>query len=237
MIYTTQKILKILKSKSKSNKKNLEGMKRFGISFRKAFGVPIPFLRSLAKMIGKNHKLALKLWECGYHETKLLAAFVDEPEKVTEKQMDKWVGSFESWADCDTVCGSLLDKTPFAYKKALEYTKNKKEFIKRTGFTMFAWLAVHDKKADDKVFIAFLSIIERESTDERNFVKKAVNWALRQIGKRNENLRKYAIKKAKEILKQNSKSAQWIAKNALRELAGSNSNKIDGRFKKCDFSY
>mgnify|MGYP001611954954 CR=1 FL=1 len=141
-----------------------------------------------------------------------------ETEKVTEGQMGKWVGDFDSWDVCDQVCSSLFDKTPFVWKKVEEFAKRKEEFVKRTGFTLMACLAVHDKKAKDKDFIKLLPLIKREATDERNFVRKAVNWALRQIGKRNKSLNKEAIKTAQEILKIENKTAKWIASNAIREL-------------------
>lgn len=208
----------IAQLKNKSSQRNIAGMAKFGITTKKAFGVSVSELRKMAKEIGKNHQLALKLWDTGYHEAKILASLIDQVEEVDEKQMDKWVGDFDSWDICDTVCGSLFDKTSFAYKKALKYTFDKREFVKRAGFVIFTWLVVHDKKTGDKIFADFLDIIEREAKDERNFVKKAVNWSLRQIGKRNGNLRKLAIKKAKQIEKQESQSARWIAKDALREL-------------------
>ena len=208
----------IKKLKSLANPKNVVGMARFGINPEKTLGINIPVLRKMSKEIGKNHKLALQLWDSGYHEARILAGYIDEPEKVTEKQMEKWVRDFDSWDVCDQVCSSLFDQTPFVWKKLEEFTKRKEEFVKRTGFTLMACLAVHDKKAQDKDFIKLLPIIKRETTDERNFVRKAVNWALRQIGKRNKNLNKKAIKVAKEILKMESKTAKWIAADAIREL-------------------
>lgn len=212
----SEEILK--KLKSFSNPKNVAGMARFGINPKKTLGVSIPVLRKMAKKIGKDHQLALELWDSGIHEAKILAGFIDEPEKVTEKQMEKWVADFDSWDVCDQVCSSLFDKTPFVWKKLEELTKRKEEFIKRTGFTLMACLAVHDKKAKDKDFIKLLPIIKREATDERNFVRKAVNWALRQIGKRNKNLNREAIKLAQEILKIENKTAKWIASDTIREL-------------------
>lgn len=206
------------KLKSMENKKNKEGMARFGIKTDKALGISLYELRPLAKKIGKDHKLAQKLWASKIHEARMLAAFIDEPEKVTEKQMEKWVKDFDSWDICDQTCSSLFDQTPYAYKKAVEWSKRKEEFIKRSGFVLMASLSVHDKKAKDKQFEKFFPIIIRESTDERNFVKKAVNWALRQIGKRNKALNKKAIRVAKEIRKKDSKAAKWIASDALREL-------------------
>ena len=208
----------INKLKKLSNPKNVEGMARFGIKPRKALGISIPNLRKLAKEIGKNHKLALQLWRSGIHEARILAGMIDEIDKVTEKQMDSWIKGFDSWDVCDGACMNLFDKTPFAFKKAMEWTKRKREFEKRAGFALMACLAWHDKEAFDNKFTKFFSAIKRESVDERNYVKKAVNWALRQIGKRNKNLNKEAIKIALAIQKIESKSARWIANDALREL-------------------
>ena len=204
--------------KSLSNPEAVAGMARFGINAKNTYGVSIPDLRKMAKGIGKNHILAQKLWDSGIHEARILAGMIDPPEKVTEKQMKHWVKDFNSWDVCDQVCSNLFDKTKFAYPKAIKWSKRNEEFIKRAGFVLMATLAVHDKEADNQKFIRFLPIIKREATDERNFVKKAVNWALRQIGKRNSALNKIAIQTAKEIQKIDSKSAKWIASDALREL-------------------
>jgi 3-methyladenine DNA glycosylase AlkD len=211
-----KEILKELKSFGKI--KNIEGMRRFGISFDTAYGVPIPVLRNFAKKFKNEHKLAHKLWDSNVHEGKLLAAFIENPKDVTEVQMDRWVNDFYSWDICDQVCSNVFDKTPYAYEKAIEWSEMDKEFVRRAGFVMMAVLAVHDKKAVNKKFIQFFPLIESNSNDERNFVKKAVNWALRQIGKRNLQLNRKAISLAKKIKKQNSKSARWIASDALREL-------------------
>jgi len=211
-----EEIIKTLKSHS--NPKNVAGMARFGINSKNTLGVSIPVLRKIAKENGKNHTLAGELWASGIHEARILASYVEEPKSVTEKQMDDWVADFDSWDVCDQVCSSLFDKTPFAHRKAAEWSRRNEEFIKRAGFAMMACLAVHDKQAADSAFMKFLPIIKRGSVDERNFVRKAVNWALRQIGKRNKRLNAAAIKAAKEIAKIDSKSAKWIAKDALREL-------------------
>lgn len=212
----SEEIIKELRKKT--NPKNIEGMARFGINPKNTLGVPIPETRKIAKKIGKNHKLARELWKSGIHEARILAGFIGEPELMTEKEMGEWVLGFDSWDVCDQVCGSLFDKTEFAYKKVFEWSKRKEEFVKRAGFVLMACLSVHDKKAEDKQFLSFLPIIKRSATDERNFVRKAVNWALRQIGKRNMFLNKEAIRAAEEIHKINSKSAKWIANDALREL-------------------
>ncbi|HWP83514.1 MAG TPA: DNA alkylation repair protein [Bacteroidota bacterium] len=208
----------LAKLKSLRNEKNIAGMARFGIHSEKVFGISAPVLKTMAREIGRHHDLALALWKSGYLEARILAALIDEPEKVTQAQMERWVRDFDNWAVCDTCCGSLFDKTPYAWKKALAWSNRSEEFTKRAGFALMAWLAVHDKEASDKKYQRFFSVIKRESTDDRNFVKKAVNWALRQIGKRNRRLNKKAIQVAKEIQAINSKSARWIAADALREL-------------------
>ncbi len=204
--------------KSLSNAKAIAGMARFGINPKNTYGVSIPVLRKMAKQIGKNHRLAEKLWHSGIHEARILAGMIDLPEMVTQEQMEGWVRDFDSWDVCDQCCSNLFDKTKFAHQKAVEWSRRKEEFVKRAGFVLMATLAVHDKEANNQKFLRFVPIIKREATDDRNFVKKAVNWALRQIGKRNRSLNKEAIKIAKEIQKIDSKSAKWIASDALREL-------------------
>lgn len=209
----------IAKLKTYDSAKNREGMARFGITGKNIIGGPnMPVLRKMGREIGKNHQLAIELWNSGIYEARMLAAFVENPAEVTERQMEEWVGDFDSWALCDTVCGSLLDKTPFAHRKALEFVKSDEEFVRRAGFVIITWLAVHDKKLADEVFIKFLPTIKKYSTDERNFVRKAVNWCLRTIGKRNKALNKKAIEAAEEIKQIDSKSARWIASDAIREL-------------------
>jgi 3-methyladenine DNA glycosylase AlkD len=196
------------------------GMAKFGINPENTYGISIPDLRKMAKEIGKNHILAGELWMSGVHEARILAGMIDESGMVTEEQMERWVRDFDSWDVCDQVCMNLFEDTSFAYKKAVSWSKSKEEFIKRAGFVIMARLAVSDKKAGDRQFEKFLPIIKRESIDERNFVKKAVNWALRQIGKRNITLNKAAIETAEEIQKIDSKAARWIAADAIRELTG-----------------
>jgi 3-methyladenine DNA glycosylase AlkD len=196
----------------------VSGMNRLGIGGRDVYGIPVSFLRNLAKQIGHGHNLALHLWKSGIHEARILASMVDDPIKVTEQQMESWVRDFDSWDLCDQVCGNLFDKTAFAYEKAIQWSYQGLEFVKRAGFTMMATLAVHDKLAEDKVFISFLARILDEAEDSRNFVKKAINWALRQIGKRNCNLKQIALETAQEMFKNPSKSAKWIASDAIKEL-------------------
>jgi 3-methyladenine DNA glycosylase AlkD len=211
--------------RSMSNKSALEGMGRFGISTEHALGISIPELRAIAKRIGTNHKIALGLWNSRIHEARILASFVDDPALVTQRQIEEWVNDFDSWDLCDQCCSNLFDRTKFAYSKALGWTKSKKEYVKRAGFVMMAALSVHNKGMKDAEFERFLPIIERECLDERNFVKKAVNWALRQIGKRNKNLNKAAIQYAERIAKKDSRGARWIAKDALRELTSASIRK------------
>ena len=213
----------IKKLKTIANPKNVDGMARFGINPKNTYGISIPNLRKIAKEIGNNHDMAQKLWASGYHEAKILASMIDEADKVTEKQMDAWVSDFDSWDVCDQVC-SLFEKTPYAFEKVVEWSKKNEEFVKRAGFALMATIAWHDKDAPDSKFVKFFPHIKKGSTDERNYVKKAVNWALRNIGKRNKTLNKRAIQVAKEIQsanrRTNSKSARWIAADAIRELTG-----------------
>jgi 3-methyladenine DNA glycosylase AlkD len=203
-----------------SDPSRIEGMKRFGINTRRTLGLSVPTLREMARRTGKDHELALALWDSGVHEARLLAAMVDDPTKVSESQMDSWVEGIDSWDVCDLSCGTLFDRTPFAHRKALEWAAREEEFVKRAGFAMMATLAVHDKAAPDQSFTAFFPSILRGAEDERNFVKKAVNWALRQIGKRNRKLNREAIALAKKIGNLDSKSARWVASDAMRELSG-----------------
>lgn len=201
-----------------ANPTNVAGMARFGISAQGTLGVSMAALRKIAKGYGKNHELADELWSSGIHEARLMACLLDQASKVDEAQMERWVVNFDSWDICDQVCLNLFVDTPFAYQKAIEWSERDEEFVKRAGFVLMAVLAVHDKKADDQKFIPFLPIILREANDDRNFVKKAVNWALRQIGKRNQNLNRLAIEAAEEMLHIESRSTRWTAGYALKEL-------------------
>jgi 3-methyladenine DNA glycosylase AlkD len=206
------------KLRSLSNPEAVAGMARFGINPKNTYGVSIPVLRKMAKQIGKNHLLAQQLWVSGVHEARILAGIIDDPEMVTERQMESWVKDFDSWDVCDQVCSNLFDQTRFAHKKAIEWSKRDEEFVKRAGFVLMAALAVHDKEKSDREFEKFFFLIKKEAMDERNFVKKAVNWALRQIGKRSAYLNRVAIKTAQMIQKKNSKAARWVAADALRKL-------------------
>ncbi len=189
----------ITELKSHSDPSAIEGMARYGITAQNNYGVKVPILRNIAKKTGRNKKLAEKLWSINYRETRILSSMIYPPELVTESQLEKWVKSFDYWEICDQFCMNLFEKIEKAYQKAEDWSSRKEEYVKRSGFVLMARLAVSDKKADDKRFETFLPIIKRESIDERNMIKKAVNWALRQIGKRNRSLNKKAILAAKEI--------------------------------------
>jgi len=205
-----------LKSHAKPGAK--EEMARYGITSEHVIGVPAPFMHQLARRIGKNHTLAQQLWATGIYDARILAALIDDANQVTRKQMDLWAADFNNWAICDGCCIHLFVYTPYARDKALAWSRRKKEFVKRAGFTLMASLAVHDKDTPDNLFKTFLFVIEREASDNRNAVKKAVNWALRQIGKRNKLLNACAIRTARKLKQLNSGGARWIASNALREL-------------------
>jgi len=199
--------------------RNVEGMARFGIRPKaKVFGVAIPDLRKIAKIIKKDHELALKLWDSKIHEARILAGMVADAEKLTAEQIKKWVSEFDSWDVCDQVCMNLFDKSKIAKAKILEFANSKEEFVKRTAFALMAALASHDKEMKDKDFVEFFPLIKKAAVDERNFVRKAVNWALRGIGKRNVSLNAKAVKLAKKIQKISNKVAKWIANDAIREL-------------------
>jgi 3-methyladenine DNA glycosylase AlkD len=206
------------KLKSLSDPKAVEGMARFGINPQNTYGVSIPNLRKIAKEAGRDHALAQQLWASGIHEARILAGMVDDPKAVTEEQIEAWVEDFDSWDVCDQCCLNLFQKTSFAYQKTAEWSFREEEFVKRAAFVLMACLAVGDKKTNDEQFEEFLPVIKREASDDRNFVRKAVNWALRQIGKRNLHLNEQAIKTAQEIQQMDSKSARWVASDALREL-------------------
>ena len=205
------------------------GMARFGINVENAYGIRIPVLRKMAKEIGANHELAQALWETEMHEARILASMIDDPKRVCEEQMEAWVRDFNSWDLCDQVCGNLFDKTESAFDKAVEWAGREEEYVKRAGFAIIAWAAFHVKTTPNSVFEGYFPIIVREATDERNFVKKAVNWALRNIGKRNLSLNAKAIEVAREIEQIEDKTAKWIAGDAIRELT---SKKVQARLKK-----
>lgn len=206
------------KLRSKGNAKNVAGMARFGIQSDTAFGVPHPVLHAIAKQHRKDHALALELWASGYHEARLIACLVDDPKQVSEKQMDAWVKDFDSWDICDDCTGNLFEATPFAFDKAFEWIKSEKEFVRRAGLAMMVWLTLHRKKEPEETFLAFFPPIEKVAGDERNFVKKAVSWALRTLGKRSWFLNKHALHSAARIAKLDSKAARWVAADVTKEL-------------------
>ena len=206
------------KLRSKAQPAQLKGMAKYGMTVEQRLGVSVPDMRKLAKEIGRDHKLALDLWRTGIAEARIVAAMVGDPVKLTEEQMEDWVKGINSWDVCDQVCMNLFEKNQLAWKKIVDWSEREEEFVKRTAFSLIACLAWHDKKASDEKFIELLPVIIRGATDERNFVKKAVNWALRNIGKRNLNLNEAAINTAKEIKRLDSKAARWIAADAIREL-------------------
>ena len=201
-----------------ANPTNVAGMARFGIVGKKLLGITTVQLRAIAKRIGRNHELAEELWSSGIFEARILAAFIADPKRLTRRQANVWAKDFECWADCDGLCLHLFRKTPFAHELAVAWSKRREELVKRAGFTMMATLAVHDKAASNEVFRSYLRRVDEEASDERHNVKKGVNWALRQIGKRNLILNREAIRTAKRIQKLDSKAARWIASDALREL-------------------
>ncbi len=209
----------IAQLKSQSNPANVAGMARFGISPVNTLGISIPVLRKTARQLGRNHELALQLWDYGIHEARILATLVDQPALVTEAQMEKWTAEFDSWDICDQCCSNLYSHTHWSYLKALQWSNRPEEFVKRAGFVMMAVLAVHDKKAGNEKLIQFFPALKAGATDTRNFIKKAVNWAIRQIGKRNMLLNKEAVALAQEIQQIDSPAARWIAADALRELS------------------
>ena len=218
--------------KSLKNLENVKGMARYGINTTNTLGISIYQLRPLAKQIGTNHTLALRLWESQIHEARLLGCFIDDPAKVTSEQMDAWAADFDSWDICDQACTSLFDRTPLAHVKVFQWADQEKEFVRRGAFSLIAGLAVHDKTATDQQFEDYLTLCITTATDERNYVKKAVNWALRNIGKRNILLNKKALQTARKIQNIDSKSARWIASDAIRELSSAKTQKRIERKKK-----
>jgi 3-methyladenine DNA glycosylase AlkD len=206
------------KLRSKAQPEQLKGMAKYGMAVEQRLGVSVPDMRKLAKEIGKDHKLALDLWRTGIAEARIVAGMVGDPAKLTEEQMEEWVKGINSWDVCDQVCMNLFEKNQLAWKKIVDWSEREEEFVKRTAFSLIACLAWHDGKANDEKFIELLPVITRAATDERNFVKKAANWALRNIGKRNLNLNRVAINAAREIQRLDSKAARWIAADAIREL-------------------
>ena len=203
-----------------ATKSTRDGMTRYAIPNDKAFGVSMSDIQKLAKTVGRNHELALALWETGWYESRMITAFIDEPERVTKSQMDRWCREFDNWAICDTLCFKLFDQTPHAWSKVVEWSSKEDEYVKRAAFALLASLAGHDKSATDKQFLDCLPLIERAATDERNFVKKGVSWALRGLGRRNARLNKAALELAERLANSSDKSSRWIGREAIRELKG-----------------
>ena len=195
----------------------VEGMTRYGIPNDRAFGVPVGVMRAQAKKIGKDHDLAAALWETGWYEARMMATFVDAPQLVTRRQMNAWAADFDSWAICDTACFHLFNRTPFAWEKARQWVASPREFVKRGGFVIMAVLAAR-AEAPDAEFVACLKVIEESAGDARNFVKKGVNWALRQIGRRNVALNAAALEVAERLARSDDSPRRWVGKDALREL-------------------
>jgi 3-methyladenine DNA glycosylase AlkD len=198
--------------------KVIESMRHFGIEVQKGFGLTTPQIRAIARTIRRNQMLAEQLWETGIHDARVLAALIGDPRTISRSTMDRWAADFDSWGICDACSYCLFDQTPYAIVKINKWAKDKREFVRRAAFAAIAGMAVHDKKAPDETFLAFLPLIEKYAFDNRNFVRKAVNWALRGIGKRNAALLPAAIECAERIRQQATSSARWIAADALREL-------------------
>ena len=203
----------------KGSRRAREEMARYGIVARHVFGVSMATLLSLRKRLGTDHALSLALWDSGWYDARLLAALIGDPARVTRAQMNAWAATFENWADCDTACFRLFDRTPFAWQKARQWAASPREFVKRAAFALMASLALHDKTASDRSFRAFLPIIEKGAHDERNLVKKGVSWALRSIGRRSAALNTAARAAATRLARSPDAAARWVGKDALRELA------------------
>ena len=195
-------------------------MARFGIATARAYGVPMPEIRRLGNSVEPDHALALSLWQTGIHEARILAALIDRPEWVTADQMRQWVNEFDSWDVCDQVCGNLFDRAPGIGALIPKWAADEREFVRRAAFATIAWQAVHLKKEPAETFLAFLPLIERHATDGRNLVKKAVNWALHQIGKRDAQCHGPALALARELAASPDRTAAWIGRDAVKELQG-----------------
>ena len=202
----------------RGSKKNRDGMARYAITAPKVFGVSVADLHRLAKRLGRDHDLALALWETGWYEARMLAAFVDEPARVTSSQMDRWAKDFDNWAICDTHCFHLFDRTPHAWKKVRQWSRRREEFVKRAAFALLAGIALHDKKAPDDPFLEALPLAERAAADERNFVKKGVSWALRTVGRRNQTLNTATVALARRLVASADTAPGWVGRDVFKEL-------------------
>lgn len=204
--------------KRRGTKRNRDGMARYAIVAPKVFGVSVADLRDLSKELGRDHALASALWKSGWYEARMLTAFVDEPERVTPAQMDRWARDFDNWAICDALCFHLFDRTPHAWSKIERWSRRREEFVRRAAFALLASVALHDKGAPDARFVRALPLIERAASDDRNFVKKAVSWALRSIGRRNVALNRKAVAVSRRLIATDEPAARWVGRDALREL-------------------
>ena len=204
----------------RGSKKNRDGMARYGITAKKAYGVSMATMLGLRKKLGRNHELSIALFRTGWYEARIMASFVAEPERVTPALMDRWARAFDSWAVCDSMCFHLFDRTPHAWRKVHEWARSDEEFVKRASFALIASLTVHDKEAPDSAYLKALPLIEKAASDPRNFVKKAVNWALRSVGKRNAALHAASVAVARRLASSDDAAARWVGKDALRELTG-----------------
>jgi 3-methyladenine DNA glycosylase AlkD len=204
--------------KRSATKRTLEGMARYAIPSDHAFGVTMADMKELARRLGRNHELAAALWDTGWYEARMLASLIDEPARVTPAQMDRWAKDFDNWAICDTACFALFDRTPHAWAKVHQWSGKRDEFVKRAAFALLWGLTTHDKRASDAQFVEGLLLVERAAEDERHFVKKAVNMALRAIGKRNLALNTTAVAVARRLAESPEATPRWVGKDALREL-------------------
>jgi 3-methyladenine DNA glycosylase AlkD len=220
MTHTDARVAEVLRwLERRGTKRNRDGMARYGIVAPQAFGVSVAGVRDLGKRLGRDHELALALWETGWYEARMLTAFVDEPDRVTSRQMDRWARDFDNWAICDGICFHLFDKTPYAWRKVEAWAPRREEFVKRAAFALLAALALHDRRAADEPFLAALPLIEEAAVDERNFVKKGVSWALRGIGSRNAPLHAAALDLARRLAASESAPVRWIGKDAAKDLS------------------
>jgi 3-methyladenine DNA glycosylase AlkD len=218
--HDVQQVIAMLKGLAR--RKTRDGMGRYGLPSDRALGVPVGKIQQLAKRLGRSHELALALWDTGLYEARMLAAYVDEPERVTPSQMDRWCRDFDNWGIVDTACFALFDRTPHAWSKVAKWARRKDEFGKRAAFALLACLALHDKGAEDHAFLRCLPLIEGAAADERNFVKKGVSWALRLIGRRNLALNAAAVKTSRRLASSPQVAARWVGKEAVRELTSPN---------------
>jgi 3-methyladenine DNA glycosylase AlkD len=204
--------------KALGSEKNRAGLARYGINTERAFGVSLAAMAPIAKRHKRDHELAAALWRAGWHEARILAAIIDDPKSVTQAQMDRWAADFDSWDLCDQVSMKLFARTPYVGEKVRQWAEDEREFVRRAAFALIAGYTVHAKKAPDAEFLAFLPIIEKHATDPRNYVRKAVNWALRQIGKRSLALHRPALALAERLAASDDRTARWIGRDAVKEL-------------------